>query len=194
MNSELTVLMGITAVNALASVVVALWARQEFDSAGKLRITTAICLGIVFYIHMAVSLATAWSGVDRGSVPLSAGWRLAIGLCCVGAGVALIAAGRLTFGHRARVYGLREDELLTHGIYAWSRNPQYFGTFLVLLGTGLIASSIITLFLAGAFLFLIHVYIVLVEEPHLSKTFGKRYSEYRSATSRYIGISADKQT
>lgn len=192
MNPTLTFLLSVAAVNTLAFICTALLVHRNFSSAGKLSPPTAICLGIVFYIQIAVTLAAAWSGNDRGSVPLSAGWGLVIGLVCVAPGIALIAAGRLTLGNRARVYGLKEDRLLTHGIYAWSRNPQYFGTFLVLLGTGLIASSVITLFLAGAFLFLIHFYIVLVEEPHLSKTFGERYSEYRTKTSRYIGIRAEK--
>jgi protein-S-isoprenylcysteine O-methyltransferase Ste14 len=73
------------------------------------------------------------SGLDRNSLPLSTGWSFAIGLTCLVPGIAMIAAGRLTFGNRARVYGLKEDQLLTHGIYRWSRNPQYFGTFLVLI-------------------------------------------------------------
>ena len=87
-------------------------------------------------------------------------------------------------------YGLREDALLTHGIYAWSRNPQYVGTVLVLLGVALIARSFVTLLFAFFFFLLIHFYVVWVEEPHLSNAFAERYAMYRSETNRYIGLKA----
>jgi protein-S-isoprenylcysteine O-methyltransferase Ste14 len=192
MSSMLRLLLSVSATNILACVAVALWVRRNFALAGKLGPLTAICLGVVFYIPVIVTLLAVGWGLDRGSLALPAGLGLTTGLMFMVPGIALIAAGRLTFGSRARVYGMREDELLTQGIYAWSRNPQYFGTFLVLLGAALIAKSFVTLLLACVFLLLIHLYIILVEEPHLSKAFAERYTKYGSETNRYLGLKARK--
>lgn len=186
------ILTSITLLNVPALLAVALMVRRDFESTGRLHVTTAICLGIVFYIPVVVTLLTAWSGIDRGSLALPTRWALSIGLVCMIPGIALIAAGRITFGSRARTFGLREDELFTRGIYAWSRNPQYFGTILVLAGVAIIGTSASALTFAGLFSGLMHIYVIKIEEPHLTRAFPSHYAKYCRTTNRYFGRSKSR--
>ena len=63
------------------------------------------------------------------------------GLVMLGVGAVIMLAGIVEFHSIRRISGLETSELITTGIYQWSRNPQYLGWFLVLLGISLIGRS-----------------------------------------------------
>lgn len=74
-------------------------------------------------------------------IPINEKVALIGGLVMLGVGVVIMLAGMIEFRSIRRISGLDTSELVTTGIYQWSRNPQYFGWFLVLLGISLIGSS-----------------------------------------------------
>jgi protein-S-isoprenylcysteine O-methyltransferase Ste14 len=84
--------------------------------------------------------------------------------------------------------GRDEDELVTAGIYRRSRNPQNTGWIMTLAGISILGRSAFALVLVGLVTLLLHVYLVFVEEPHLTQVFGPTYRQYRSRTPRYFGI------
>jgi protein-S-isoprenylcysteine O-methyltransferase Ste14 len=76
--------------------------------------------------------------------------------------------------------------VVQNGPYRLIRHPAYTGTFLTMLGVGLVLSnwaSLITLLLC---VFLGHLYRVTIEEKALIRTLGQPYIEYMHRTRRFI--------
>jgi len=80
-----------------------------------------------------------------------------------------------------------EDELLTKGVYYISRNPMWFGLFLVLFGIGVACASLIYLLCALVFIILQHILIGAEERWCLGK-YENAYREYMDRTPKWIGI------
>jgi len=79
------------------------------------------------------------------------------------------------------------DKPVTKGVYNFSRNPMYFGMFLILGGTGIACVSWIFLLLTAVFIILLHIAVVSEERVCLKK-YGNAYREYMNKTPRWIGI------
>ena len=85
--------------------------------------------------------------------------------------------------------GLAENdktEMVTAGIYQFSRNPAFLGFDLMYLGVLLLFfNSLLLIFslFAGVMLHL----QILQEEKYLPTVFGKAYDEYCSKVCRYLG-------
>ncbi len=77
--------------------------------------------------------------------------------------------------------------LVTGGMYAYSRNPQYVTSVLATIGLGVTAGSTLTLVLAGV-LFLLYFLFVLNEERWLIQGYGRAFVRYMRTTPRFIGL------
>ena len=110
-----------------------------------------------------------------------------VGVCCCLLGPLLIFWSLVSFKKSFRI-GIDlnvKEELITSGVFAFSRNPMYTSFALVLLGQFLIFPSWIFLgYLLGA-LCLFHRQ-VLLEEDFLKKHYGEKYLEYCKRVRRYI--------
>ena len=72
------------------------------------------------------------------------------------------------------------------GPYRIVRNPMALGAFLFLAGEALcLQSRAVGWYLLG-FMTLMHLFVVLVEEPQLIKRFGEPYAAYRTQVPRWI--------
>jgi len=80
------------------------------------------------------------------------------------------------------------DKLVTKGVFRISRNPGYVGDFLVNISIGIACLSWIFLLVGVAFFLLLRYYVMVVEEPFLTKKYGDTYKEYMNRTPRWIGI------
>lgn len=88
---------------------------------------------------------------------------------------------------RAGVSQNDKTELITDGIYRFSRNPAFLGFDLVYLGILLMFFNI-PLLAASVFAgLMLHLQIVNVEEDHLIAAFGEDYLAYRKQVRRYFG-------
>jgi protein-S-isoprenylcysteine O-methyltransferase Ste14 len=76
--------------------------------------------------------------------------------------------------------------LVTSGLFRISRNPNYFGMVIVLLGIALLLGSLITLVFPILFLVLTDIFVIRKEEKNLEKKFGKRYLQYKNKVRRWI--------
>src|SRR5207245_9536307 len=78
--------------------------------------------------------------------------------------------------------------LVVRGLYRWVRNPMYVGMGTFLLGEALALPAIRTeMFVTiGAAWVLITAFILLYEEPALSRRFGASYAEYCKNVRRWI--------
>jgi protein-S-isoprenylcysteine O-methyltransferase Ste14 len=79
------------------------------------------------------------------------------------------------------------NELVTKGIYRYSRNPMQISMFVLLLAAGIAAESWIFLMLAILFTIIPLVWLS-AEERHLLKFYGETYCNYKHKTPKWIGI------
>lgn len=126
-------------------------------------------------------------------MPINAAVALIGGSIMLGVGLVVMLCGMIHFHSIRKISGLETSELVTTGIYQWSRNPQYFGWFLVLLGISIIGRSELALLYTMIAIILFHFYITRIEEPYLGRIFGEKYIQYKSRTPRYIGLPKRKK-
>lgn len=109
-----------------------------------------------------------------------------IGILIGAAGLLLCLVSIVVFRSPLKVLCLESGTLTLKGPYRWSRNPQYVGWFMFVLGFALndwswwclVAVTIIAIYL--------HL-LVLVEEEHLDRIFGEQYADYCRIVPRYFG-------
>ncbi len=83
--------------------------------------------------------------------------------------------------------GRNVDELVTDGVYRFSRNPQYVATTLMPFGYALTGWSVMAW--VGVVLVWLTIHLTaLVEEEHLERTFGDEYRRYKERTPRYLFV------
>lgn len=110
----------------------------------------------------------------------------AIGTVLSAAGLALFAAGARPFASFTQLAGRETGDLVTDGIYRYSRNPQYAGNVLLSAGTAVAARSIPASAFTVGMAAVYRVYVV-AEEAHLERAFGGEYRRYRDRTPRWLG-------
>ena len=77
-------------------------------------------------------------------------------------------------------------EFVAVGPYRTMRNPMYIGALILLVGYGLRYRSVSILLLAASMLLVIHLFVVLIEEPGLERRFGDSYREYKRTVNRWL--------
>lgn len=87
---------------------------------------------------------------------------------------------------RAGIPESGKTELVTGGIYAYSRNPAFLGFYLQYIGVTLMFCNLLT---AGFTIFAISMLHrqILQEEQYLAASFGEAYLAYQHRVSRYLG-------
>jgi protein-S-isoprenylcysteine O-methyltransferase Ste14 len=81
----------------------------------------------------------------------------------------------------------QQTELITNGIFRFSRNPYFLSYYLMFLGVFLIYPTY--LFLAIYLIWLVFTYsMILEEEKHLMKQHGEIYVNYKNKVNRYITL------
>jgi protein-S-isoprenylcysteine O-methyltransferase Ste14 len=122
-----------------------------------------------------------WPGLDDLAARLI-GYGLGL------AGVGLVAWGLITLvgaGTTFLPHG-RADRLVTHGAFAFRRNPIYMGEVLILLGLAQLTGNIWMAILALPFAAAVQALAILPEERHLEARFGEKYLEYKARTRRWF--------
>lgn len=106
----------------------------------------------------------------------------------IGAPLFLVGFGITVFGYFNLGLGntyCGADGLVSHGLYRFSRNPQYASSIMGLVGLVICADSWLALPLAvlmsGAY-----VLMALVEEAWLDQHYGSSYKEYCARTARFF--------
>ena len=87
---------------------------------------------------------------------------------------------------RAGIPDKDETELVTTGIYRFSRNPAFLGFDFMYVGVLLLYGNLLTLGFSLFAMIMLHLQI-LQEERFLASTFGEPYQEYCRRVFRYLG-------
>ena len=75
--------------------------------------------------------------------------------------------------------------LVVRGPYWYMRNPMYLGAALALIGAAMVYESVALIAYAGVFLLLMHLFVLVYEEPTLRRTFGRDYDAYCQRVRRW---------
>lgn len=116
-------------------------------------------------------------------------WARPIGYGVALAGALVTGACIATFVTRGRGTPAPFDPpraFVASGPYRYVRNPMYVGAAAVIAGSGLALSSPAIVLLALGFLVLMHLFVVLYEEPALTRRFGESYTRYRATVNRWL--------
>jgi protein-S-isoprenylcysteine O-methyltransferase Ste14 len=76
--------------------------------------------------------------------------------------------------------------LVVRGLYRYVRNPMYLGVLCVLVGEICLFRSGALLFYATGWFVIIHLVVLLYEEPTLRRKFGAEYDRYAQSVRRWL--------
>ena len=80
----------------------------------------------------------------------------------------------------------KTTQLVTTGIYRYTRNPMYLSMLLLLLAFGLKLGNAFNTLLAAGFVYYINHFQIKHEETSLTTMFGKKYTLYCKETRRWF--------
>lgn len=79
------------------------------------------------------------------------------------------------------------QELITDGLYAYSRNPMVSSICLIVFAIGLLTGSLsLTLLFAPLFVLFFYFQVTLVEEREMELKFGRDYLDYKNRVPRFF--------
>jgi len=127
-----------------------------------------------------ISIAFGWS-------LLPAGARFT-GFCTgmLGDMIFLLSVLCMKDSWRAGIPDTDKTQLVTTGIYAFSRNPAFLGFDFMYIGVLLMYCNVLTFAFSMFAIVMLHLQI-LQEERFLASTFGEPYREYCRRVFRYLG-------
>lgn len=140
----------------------------------------------IYFLARFFGLDVAWT--DGGNLweqlfgtPVAHIVAMMIGYTLVFIGATMVADGWRRI-HRAR----REEGLMTEGIYARVRHPQYTGLFLIVFGEGVVHWP--TIISVIAFLVIVLAYTLLArkEEKRMLDQFGDEYRAYQRRVPMFV--------
>jgi len=97
----------------------------------------------------------------------------------------LLAIIAMRSNWRAGIDEAQKTDIVSTGIYRFSRNPAFVGFDLLYIGTALACPNIFMIVFAAVAVTTLHLQI-LEEEKYLAKEFGGKYLLYKNKTARYI--------
>ena len=139
---------------------------------------SAATLGVV--AAQLLSVVLGWS-------LLSAGARFT-GFCTglLGDLIFLLSVACMKDSWRAGIPDTDKTELITTGVYRFSRNPAFLGFDFMYIGVLLLYLNPLTAVFTLFSIVMLHLQI-LQEEQYLTAAFGEPYTEYKKHVFRYLG-------
>ena len=81
---------------------------------------------------------------------------------------------------------LMPSTLITSGPFGFSRHPMYLGMLSILLGSSVLAGSLIAFIFPLLYIILMEILFIPMEEENLEKAFSNVYLEYKRKVRRWI--------
>lgn len=147
------------------------------------------CLGLVISSRDGYDglVSTIWKLIRHPqNLQLLSVWNIfGLLLFLVGLTVAIIALVTLKRFYSSTLVIRKGHQLITHGIYRFTRHPIYFGVLIACMGPPVYAPS---LFGGLIMLILIPIFLIRIrmEERMLTDEFGDAYEAYKKITSKLI--------
>jgi len=160
------------------------WLRREYKQQGKLSWFGSILHVVMYGFHGMFCGMLAW-GAGSALPPMSEFAWLGIPLMVIGAGIMFYAMD--LFQKFSRWLGSNTPGLQINGLYRYSRNPQFVGYGLLILGFFIAWWNSLSWLAILSYAALVYA-VTLVEEEHLIRTYGESYREYCQRVPRYLGL------
>lgn len=165
-----------------------------FGKGKKIKETLIIekCLQAITFIGLGIWVVDALLPMfaEKWFIVLLKNCRLSfLGLITTSIGVLffILAMVFMKTSWRVGIDKTTKTNLITFGLYRYSRNPAFVGMDLMFIGTAATYTNLITIIVASLVIIGLHLQI-LQEEKHMQEMFGKEYSEYAAKTPRYLLI------
>lgn len=135
----------------------------------------------------------------RNFIELIIKYRSSVGLACLVAllylskpspksvfiGFFFIIAGMFFRGWAAG-YINKDNELATNGPYALTRNPLYFGNFILGIGIAVAGNNIYSYVIFVVFYILFFPMLMVIEHKRLKKKFGQTYENWAKGSNTFF--------
>lgn len=137
---------------------------------------------------MAAQAAVAQTVMTRSGRRTKATTAIGGAIAAAGLGVAYLGSHVFTEAETTVDPTRPEDAsvLVTHGVFAYTRNPMYLGMALVLLGHAVHRRQLRALLPLGAFVGIIDGWQIAREEEALRVRFGEEYDQYADEVRRWV--------
>ena len=111
-----------------------------------------------------------------------------IGLILILTAITMLVWAARSFGREKTTIKPFEQssELVTYGLYRFTRNPMYLSMVMTLFGLAIFLGSITPFLLIPVFILLIQRNFIIHEERGLEETFGEKYKNYKALVRRWI--------
>ncbi|MBN1619246.1 isoprenylcysteine carboxylmethyltransferase family protein [candidate division WOR-3 bacterium] len=119
--------------------------------------------------------------IDSNAVlGMTGAFFIAIGLL-----FSIVASLNLGKSWRIGIDSNEKTELVTCGVYKFSRNPYFLAYDIVIIGTSLCSPSLLLFLLSTTTIILFH-FLIIKEEKYLETKHGNDYRKYKKETRRYL--------
>jgi protein-S-isoprenylcysteine O-methyltransferase Ste14 len=166
---------------------------REWAGAGVIQAFIIALYAEMYGFPLTIYFLARFGGLDRTELNANL-WSSLLGMGETGMMISMILGYILLFigigiffkgwhqVHRAR----QENKLVTDGLYALARHPQYTGLFIALFGEGVVHWP--TLFSVGLLPIIVFIYYRLSKREELAviKEFGDEYLEYQRRVPMFI--------
>jgi protein-S-isoprenylcysteine O-methyltransferase Ste14 len=136
---------------------------------------------IIFYLEAGLAAALIVLDWDSGSIPIEV--RFGVGAPLATLGLGLTMWGIRTLG-LYNTHGLH-GELIVQGPYHFTRNPQYLGDVILLVGIMLMVNSVMVAVI-NLLIILIFIFMPFSEELWLKEQYKDAYLSYMMQTPRFL--------
>jgi len=187
---------------ALIMIVVASWflyrylapqTWRDWAGAGLVQAFIIALYAEMYGFPLTIYLLVRFFGLDRANLNANL-WSTLLGIgqtgmmisMLLGYALLIVGIGLFMAGWRAVYRARKEGRLVTGGLYAFVRHPQYLGLFLGLFGEGVVHWP--TVFSVGAFPVIVLVYYLLArrEEQAMLGRFGDAYRAYATGVPMFV--------
>lgn len=187
---------------ALIMIVVASWlfyrffaphSWREWAGAGLVQAFIIALYAEMYGFPLTIYLLARFTGLDREYVSANL-WSTLVGLgetgmlisMLLGYALAFVGIGIFIQGWRELYRAHKENRLVTNGLYALVRHPQYTGLFIALFGEGIVHWP--TVFSVSLFPLIVLAYALLArkEERQMLAQFGEAYRDYQQRVPMFL--------
>ena len=143
---------------------------------------------IYFALFIVISAAISFFDISFGELKIlnpHLSLIVALGILAVNLIISVLSLMHLKDSWRVGVIESQKTDLITSGIYRFSRNPYFLSYFLMFAAYTVLLQNLLLLGLSFVGFFMVHS-MILKEEKYLTSLHGDEYLTYKSKVSRYF--------